>query len=176
MVMKKIIIGIIIGMALTLSSTALADQVTTLIGKKIANEYPVFVDGKELEKKAIVVNGSSYLPVRLMGDTVGYRVTFDPEGEVLLQKDEPIVTITDNGYKPSLDPEIRKRLLKQLPIQNVESEIIELENKLQFNDLYIHDLKGEKKEQIQAEIDVLRSQIAELKARKAELETQTTNP
>ncbi|MCQ4363133.1 hypothetical protein KQR54_18715 [Mycobacterium gordonae] len=65
-----ILLGVIIGILLTASVGAYAAS-TGLIGKKIAAEMPVYVDGDKIPDVAIVVDGKSYLPVRKTADIAG---------------------------------------------------------------------------------------------------------
>lgn len=80
--MKKYLVGFVVGVILTVGSTALADQVSK-IGKKITDEYTVKLDGKELPVKAVAIDGTSYAPLRAVGETLGLEVGFENR-EVLL--------------------------------------------------------------------------------------------
>jgi hypothetical protein len=81
--------GLIVGALLMTAGTAFAEDivngVTNLVGKTIQGQFPVTVDGETIEMPAIVVDGTSFLPVRKFAETVGYAVYFDPEGEILLE-------------------------------------------------------------------------------------------
>lgn len=68
---KFISIGVIIGALGTATTTSIAAQLPSLIGKKIQAEYTINVDGKELDSKAIVVDGVSHLPVRKVSEIYG---------------------------------------------------------------------------------------------------------
>lgn len=81
---KYLLIGLIVGVAMTISFSAIADGVSK-IGKKIDAEYVVKLDGAELDVKAISMEGTSYAPVRAIGEALGLDVDF-VEGEVLLNK------------------------------------------------------------------------------------------
>lgn len=91
--MKKIFFGLIIGLVIGASSSVFADGI---IGKKIQNTYDVIVNGKKLDEKAIVVDGTSYLPVRKIGEVTGFSVKFDSKVGV---------TLTGNGGNAALDNE-----------------------------------------------------------------------
>ena len=68
--MRKYLIGFLIGIALMISTSTFADSIKSLIGLTIQGEYPVTVNGKVLSAKAEVINGSSYLPVRVLSDAI----------------------------------------------------------------------------------------------------------
>lgn len=74
--MKKYIIGGIVGAALTVGITAHA-EVGSMIGKVVDGVFQVKLDGEVLNTKAIVIEGTSYLPVREFSEKLGYEVTFD---------------------------------------------------------------------------------------------------
>jgi hypothetical protein len=81
-IMKKLsilMLGTIIGAALAITTSAYADNITSLIGRTIQGEFPVTIEGKELSKKALVIDGTSYVPLRAFGDAIGYNSTFDAE-------------------------------------------------------------------------------------------------
>lgn len=62
------------------------DAVKSLIGKAIQGQFDVIVSGEKLTTPAIVVDGTSYLPARSFAETLGYKVLFDPEGGIQLEK------------------------------------------------------------------------------------------
>lgn len=74
--MKKLVIGIIIGLAIGVSTNAFA-----AIGDKVESifaEFTIIVNGEEktLDATPLVYNGTSYLPVRTMANLVGFDVTY----------------------------------------------------------------------------------------------------
>lgn len=98
--MKNLLIGLFIGMALMLASNAFADDIKSLIGATIQGEFPVAINGNALEKKAVVINGSSYVPVRAIGDALRMDVSFDAELGIEL-KQKGISTVTEQVYATS---------------------------------------------------------------------------
>lgn len=121
------IIGIFIGLSLSLVITTHADVVKTVIGKVIQGEFPVKMNGKELDKKAIVIDGSSYLPVRSVGDALGLDISFNADLGIELKKKVDEVqmghTLPPEGATP-LDDQIKiKKNQKSenlLSIQNLK--------------------------------------------------------
>ncbi|WP_274362765.1 hypothetical protein [Paenibacillus thermotolerans] len=86
--MKKFISGLLVGILLCISSTVFAETViVNFIGQKIQGQFPVTIDGELLENPAIVVNGTSFLPVRKFSEAAGYNVYFDAEGDIRLERD-----------------------------------------------------------------------------------------
>lgn len=72
--MRKFVIGLIAGAFLMFSAQAFGESVS-LVGKKIAGEAAVVVDGNQIGT-AIIVEGRSYAPVRVVGEAAGYEVGY----------------------------------------------------------------------------------------------------
>lgn len=115
--MRKYLIGILIGVALTVSATTYAADITSLIGKSVQGVFPVKVNGDVLPKTAIVIDGTSYLPVRAIGDAIGYDVSFNADLGIELKKKEVVsmssvtpstTTVTQEAYdSETIDSMIR---------------------------------------------------------------------
>lgn len=75
--MKKwtyLVSGVVIGAIIATSSSAFADQVKTLVGKKVTGEYTVIVDGKTLNDKGAVIDSKANAPVRALSEALGADV------------------------------------------------------------------------------------------------------
>ncbi|WP_438444436.1 hypothetical protein [Gorillibacterium sp. sgz5001074] len=96
--MKKAAAGFLAGVLLTMSATAYADDIQSAIGKLVDGTYPLVIDGKKAAKDVIVVDGTSYLPVRAAGELFGYDVDFVKEQVVLTKK-----KTSSNGTSGSSD-------------------------------------------------------------------------
>ena len=84
--MKKIFVGILIGISLSLGITAYADDIVSLIGKKVDGSFPLIINNIRAEKDVLVIDGTSYLPVRSAATLFGYVVTFNADLMVVLNK------------------------------------------------------------------------------------------
>jgi len=62
------------------SIQAAADSWT---GKEVQGTFPVYVNGKELDVPAVVIDGNSFLPVRKISESVNYNVNFDDKKKVV---------------------------------------------------------------------------------------------
>lgn len=78
--MKKIIIGILIGFTLTLPLSTLA---SSPIGKQVTTTLPFYVDGQKGSVNAVVIEGTSYVPLRTAGTMFGYQVNYS-NGQIKL--------------------------------------------------------------------------------------------
>lgn len=86
--MKKFVMGLIVGIAITASATAFADEIESIIGKTVEGQFPVKIDGVTLDKQAAVIDGTSYLPVRAIGEAIGRDVSFDADLGIELKQKE----------------------------------------------------------------------------------------
>lgn len=81
--MKKYIAGFIAGIVFSISATVFADDIQSLVGKKVQAEYTVEVNGQTLN--TVVVEGKNYAPVRSIGEAAGYTVNV--EGQKVVFKE-----------------------------------------------------------------------------------------
>lgn len=78
--MKKIILGIIIGVLLSTTAFAATLTVNTV-------SYKVFVDGKEVTSEKINYNGRTYLEMRQVAELLGAKVEWDGKKADVYSKD-----------------------------------------------------------------------------------------
>lgn len=72
--MKKpayVIGGVLLGFVLATTTSAFADTVKSLIGKKVTGEYTVIVNGQKLSEKGAIIDGKANVPVRAISDSLG---------------------------------------------------------------------------------------------------------
>ncbi|MDU5945770.1 MAG: 2,' 3'-cyclic nucleotide 2'-phosphodiesterase [Paenibacillus macerans] len=75
--MKKwmyLLFGVVIGAVVATTGSAFADQVKSMVGKEVAGEYKVNVNGAALSENAIVVEGKAHVPLRAVSDALGAGV------------------------------------------------------------------------------------------------------
>lgn len=119
--MKKwtyLIGGIVIGAIVSTAGNAFADQVKSLVGKKVTGEYEVVVNGKALQDKGAVIEGRTNVPVR--GITQALGADFKVEGKkivVTTGQDGPTSTNGSSTSKLTSDNEYMgdsKKTLEEL--------------------------------------------------------------
>ncbi|ALS22321.1 stalk domain-containing protein [Paenibacillus naphthalenovorans] len=80
--MKKFIMGVLLGSALTFSVPVFANN-----GEVVATltKFKVLLNGKfvELKNDIIVINGTSYVPLREVSNLFGHEVDFDGENGII---------------------------------------------------------------------------------------------
>lgn len=76
--MRKILIGVFIGFALSFAVSAHA-EIVNIIGKTVDGQFPVKINGQTIDNQAAVIEGTSYLPVRAIGDALNMDVSFNAD-------------------------------------------------------------------------------------------------
>ncbi|MEK3721999.1 stalk domain-containing protein [Paenibacillus sp. FSL H8-0034] len=114
--MKKIILGVLIGSALTVSATAGAAAVKQYILTEIS--YPVVVNGKEFkDATAPILNyeGSTYVPLAKLGDITGVNYKWNEAA-----KRVEIVTGSSGGGTTAAAPSTNQEAIKATPGGNIQ--------------------------------------------------------
>ncbi|NHN30502.1 stalk domain-containing protein [Paenibacillus agricola] len=93
--MKKMILGLVIGMmigSIATASAASLSEVTAVFANFI---FKVNGQVKQLDRDTtpLVYNGSSYLPVRGMANLVGFDVDYNTESRTIELKERPFIPI-----------------------------------------------------------------------------------
>ncbi|WP_134904481.1 hypothetical protein [Paenibacillus polymyxa] len=183
--MKKYVAGFLAGALFTIGATSFADEIQSLVGKKIQGETAVSVNGKSIDK-AIVVEGKSYAPVRSIGEAAGMKVQFGKEGIALSDeptkeiKPDPVTTepISETKETKTINEEVPVKLDQlNASIEEKKEQIKSLEKGISSQQLLISQgkdvesnkvfLEGYEKSKKQAE-----ESLANLEKQKAELEKQ----
>jgi hypothetical protein len=164
---KKAIVSFIAGALFMVTATTFADNIS-LIGKKVTNEFSVKVDGEELQVKAISLSGTSFIPVRVAAEKLGFDVDFANKEVIIIPKqDEEKSSVTKT--ESELDEELRKadyelgqainkNILAKQELRNIE---------------YIDQAKrAEREAQLKEEIKGYETEIPKLEARYEDLKKQ----
>lgn len=167
--MRKYLVGFMVGILLALPLSVFADDISN-VGKRIVAEFVVKLDGEELPVKAVAFEGTSYAPVRAVGEALGLDVDFE-DGVVILQK-------TVNEEVRSMAEERLNDLAKDGEIPNTIEVIDRFINNIEIA-LEAHywtvesDYVSEPaKEHSMNKIKELEIELEQLKQRKRELESQ----
>ncbi|MFD3272684.1 stalk domain-containing protein [Paenibacillus dendritiformis] len=104
--MKKwtyLVSGVVIGALVATAGSAFADQVKSLVGKKVTGEYTVVINGKTLQDKGAVIDGRTNVPVRGISDALG--ADFKVEGKKIIvtttEGEDLVSTESPNTTKPT---------------------------------------------------------------------------
>lgn len=79
--MKNFIMGVIVGAALTATSSVLANSEAATAVTAFISDMKVVINGQnvELTDKPLIQDGKSYLPVRSVAEILGYNVDYNAE-------------------------------------------------------------------------------------------------
>jgi len=175
--MKRFITGFLCGALLFGGTAVLADSVS-LVGKKVDGEVSVFYNDEPLAAKAITVEGTSYLPVRTVGNTLGAKIEYR-DGAVYVEQVDEYDAIKEKVLKDiqveMKKEELRKELEKlQKAVENNKKLISELEKDIELNSSQGFDVSSliRVKETTEAVNQQNLQKIKELEAQLAELEGQ----
>lgn len=153
--MKKFVMGLLVGAALSFSVSAYAEDIKSLIGKQVEGETPVVLSGKELPVKAVIIDGSSYAPVRAIGEAVGKVVDWK-DGKVILNEKE-VASVTDSEQKYS-------RMQIEGKIGFIEADLHGMKVKLDQYPDRIEDVEQWKQDiaNLEAELKVWQQRLSEV--------------
>lgn len=180
--MKKLLIGVAAVTLLTSAAIVSANGISSLVGKRVAAEATVFVNGKQVSD-AIIIDGKSYAPVKDVVDSMGGSVKY--------------VKASNGDEKASLQIE-----RKTTPVNHLESELTIVESDLESTNNKLKNVLNEiekytkqRDEQLagltdqtaidavnrkyegflnerQAQVESINKKIAELEAKRDELRKQ----
>ncbi|MBP1905509.1 hypothetical protein J2Z32_002139 [Paenibacillus turicensis] len=164
--MKKFITGIVVGALLFGAIPAFANSVKSLIGTKVTGIYAVEQDGKKLTD-GVVLNGSAYVPVRVIAEATGTGLTVEGKTIILEGKSKlPQQPIINNTKRDELIEDLKSREVhtaryKEV-IKQTEDEIAETQDKTKIEGLeaYKKDIQ-ERLLSVEKEILKIKTELGE---------------
>ncbi|MFS0837271.1 stalk domain-containing protein [Paenibacillus sp. 1P03SA] len=127
--MKKVLLGFILGVGLTISATAFADDVINQVTAYLRPDFPVKVDGKDanLKNPVLIYEGSSYLPVKETARLVGKEAVWNEKTSTIDIVDQSVtVPNNDKEVKPVPSQTPQPTTAPQEPVQpTLDRETIE---------------------------------------------------
>ena len=73
--MKKVVVSFLAGAVFATSATVFADNVKSLVGRKVQAETDVILNGQKIDT-AVAIDGKSYAPVRSIAEAAGLNVSY----------------------------------------------------------------------------------------------------
>lgn len=172
--MKKFIMGLLVGVGIASSFNAYA-AIESLIGKEVQGEVNVKLNGSTIGNKAAIVDGSSYLPVRAIGEALGLNVDFQNSEVILNQKPievkQPVTESTNNQTTPTTTPAPERKL----NLDQIEGKIEQTKINIQGLKMVIEAGGGTTNPQYKEYSDRLakyETELTDLEKQKAELQIQ----
>ncbi|RUS41842.1 hypothetical protein [Cohnella sp. AR92] len=170
-----ILLGMLVGIALTISAGAYAAN-SGLIGKKITAEVPIVLDGKKISEKGSVAGGTTLLPVRSLAGLFGADVKYT-DGTVYLTSTEvggaavPEATTSPTAANQLTEEELKKKIADL--DSRIEMALLTYNETQEVIDRMSTDPNAEKEvERLQGFNDQTKASIEELQKEKADLEAQ----
>jgi len=74
---------------MAVSAQAYGDEIASAVGKKVTSTMKLVIDGQQAAKDVIIIEGTSYLPVRVSAELFGYDVEYENRTVYLNKKEEP---------------------------------------------------------------------------------------
>ena len=102
--MKKFLSGLIAGLILCLSSVVFAQEFQALTAS-----FKVFINGSEFvsDKPAVVINGSTYLPLKAVGDALGVKVVWNNDlGRVEIGEEKEVSKYSRTNPAPLKEKQV----------------------------------------------------------------------
>jgi hypothetical protein len=174
--MRKFILGFVMGALIFSGVTAFAGNVS-LVGMKVGSEAELYIDGKQLSD-VIVVDNKSFAPVREFAESLGRNVEYKKAEK----GDKAVINIRQLPNVENIKLEIKtleeeisllnmnagrvkETRIMQLKYKNPDATDEEIEALLLKDETYMEDFNARS-----ARIAEIEKELAELEARKAELE------
>lgn len=161
--------GILIGFCLSFAVGAHA-EVISMIGKTVEGVVDLTINGKKMEYQAIMIDGTTYAPVRMLAEETGNVVRYDPTTGVKLVK--KIIGTTDSVYKQI--ESINLAIVTNETIKALNEENIQKYRKEQQTDTIVARIKSSEAEieRLNKSTANLTNQIAKLKQTLVEIAAQ----
>jgi len=86
--MRKVI-ACAVFLAIILTTAVALGEGVDMIGKPVEGTFPIWLHGNKLDKDVIVIEGVSYAPVRVIGESLGLDVEFKDQ-QVFLNRKEKV--------------------------------------------------------------------------------------
>lgn len=141
--MKKILITLLSAVFVFAISPVVFAEVESMIGKKVQGQFPVKVNGELLESQAIVIDGTSYLPVRAIGEALGKEIKFSSDLGIEVN-DKEVPKVTDRSTQQELQSRQEMSEEDAAAIQRSEAQIIQLTQRINENNVMIKEFEAEK--------------------------------
>lgn len=103
--MKKFLLGLLVGIAITVSSSAFADTTSTKVEAYLKNDLPIYLDGKKvnLNNAPIIYEGNTYLPLRETATIMGKDVQWNEKTQTIELHSEAVPAFGNTTSKSKGD-------------------------------------------------------------------------
>lgn len=169
--MKKFVSGVLVGAVLAFGVSTYADDIPQLLGKAVDNEYPVVLNGTQLNNKAPAIEGTSYAPVREISEKLGLVVKFENDTVILQSQEVKKVPEVEGVQAEASIADKVQALAAQ--IEELDRNIFGFKRSMDSTKSAIELSKTDKNlPLLQKQLEDTKAQIADLEKQKDELERQ----
>ncbi|MNR93452.1 hypothetical protein D3C72_245090 [compost metagenome] len=164
--MKKFVMGLVLGVGLTVAVSAAAEEIQSLIGKQVEGQVAVVVDGVQINVPAAIIDGTSYAPVRAVAEAVGKEVDWK-EGKVILESKQEATPSAGVSISPTATPapssvKYSKDVI-EAEIQRLEVSIYNLKTIMEeYPDRFGTEENRSKLKLLEPELTLWKQRLAEL--------------
>lgn len=164
--MKKFVVGMIVGILIAFSASAHAETLK-LVGKVVQQEMPVSLNGEVLDSKGAIIDGVTYVPVRAVAEALDLKVGYDSKTGVSLTSTAPEARILQDATQTRTKEQLESELA------GVSRELIALNQMIVVYERNIETATTDvAREQSRQNLAKAQSKRQELEERKNELEAQ----
>jgi len=181
--MKKLIIALSLGLIIGMASTVSAQSETV---EAIFSKFNIIINGeyKELQTDPLVYQGTTYVPLREIGNLFGYDVTYKADTKTIeLNQSETNVLNGNEGTQNESQPTDEPQEVEEEPMEENQDELPRLEwveGQISFYETQIFGIKSileknisdEKKEEFRQTLSEYESKLEQLQQLKQQLESQ----
>lgn len=175
--MRKYLIGFIVGVVVSVSATAYADDIVSLIGQQVDGQTPVYLNGTKLDD-AVIIDSKSYAPIRTVSEAAGLEVSYT-EGEIQLSEPQstetPAVDTQATTPEPSGGTVTEPVVSKEEQLSNINDKIGMIQSNIRYQEIILdpnNTFTDQRRIEAATKKEELESQLADLEAQKAVLEAQ----
>lgn len=160
---RNLLIGTVALLVFTCASVAYGAS-ASLVGAKVSGLFSVEVDGKKISD-AIVVNGSTYVPVRSLTEAVGLDLSVEGK-KVVIKTDADIKTEGRiNELKSKIEGYSAEKQLIQTSIDETNTKIKQLMDNPLYDQLNIDRESSDAYKSLNADLAKYQAQLTEVQAK-----------
>ncbi|WP_178023011.1 hypothetical protein [uncultured Paenibacillus sp.] len=160
---SKIVTGLVV-LFLCVGATAVYGEAASLIGARVSGLFSVEVNGKMISD-AIVVNGSTYVPVRSLTEAAGFDLSVTGK-KVVIKTDEDIkMEGRINELKSNLEGLNSEKQITQTSIDDTNKKIQQLMENPLYDELSVDRKSSDAYKSLSAELAKYQAQLAETQAK-----------
>lgn len=170
--MKKFLLGVLVGVAITAAGSAYADEGLEKIEAYLRPSLPVTMDGNQLklESPPVMVDGSTYLKLRDVAAVTGVGVNWNESTQTVELTSKGVVKVSETTQQEVTSNqekinELKKKIEDEKNYIQKEKDIFEVNKNLST-------IPGYSQDNYKKAVDLYNSNVAQAESRIADYESQ----